>query len=120
MRHIVGRFSIVFWSISLFSWLVIVLRFIETPHLWTESNAWTKEELVKLLSDQLKTSVRRIYYMEGGGIKEGWEIRYDNPLTPSEYMDKVDRKHFRKYPNESFTTFLDRYKLWDSPTFSLW
>lgn len=79
-----------------------------------------KEELVKLLSDQLKTSVRRICYMEGGGIKEGWEIRYDNPLTPDEYMDKVDRKHFRKYPNESFTTFLDRYKLWDSPTFSLW
>ena len=79
-----------------------------------------KEELVKLLSDQLKTSVRRIYYMEGGGIKEGWEIRYDNPLTPSEYMDKVDRRHSRKHPEETFYTFMNRPKQWDDPKYSLW
>ena len=80
-----------------------------------------KDELVKLLSDQLKDSVRESYYIDRSHtIQLYWEIRYNNKLTPDEYMDKVDRKHFRKYPDEAFTTFLDRFKLWDNPTYSLW
>lgn len=79
-----------------------------------------KEELVKLLSDQLKTSVRRIYYMEGGGIKEGWKIRYDNPKTPDELLDKIDRQHCRKYPDETYYEWSHRPEKWWSHKQHLW
>ena len=80
----------------------------------------TKDELVKLLSDQLKTSVRRTYYMEGYTIKEGWEIQYDNPLTPDEVLDKIDRQHRRKYPEETNYEWWHRPEKWWSYKQYLW
>ncbi len=80
-----------------------------------------KDELVKLLSDQLKASVRERYYMDKSHtIQLGWEIRYENKLSPDEYMDKVDRRHSRKHPEETFYTFMNRPKQWDDPKYSLW
>ena len=80
----------------------------------------TKEELVKLLSDQLKTSVRKTYYMEHGSIKEGWEIKYDNPKTPDDLLDKIDRQHRRKYPDETFYEWYHRPEKWWSHKQYLW
>lgn len=80
----------------------------------------TKEELVKLLSDQLKTSVHKTYYMEQGTIKEGWEIKYDNPKTPDELLDKIDRQHRRKYPDESYYEWSNRSEKWWSHKQYLW
>ncbi len=80
-----------------------------------------KDELVKLLSDQLKESVHKSYYLDHQyGVQPCWEIRYDNKLTPDEYMDKVDRRHRRKHPEETAWDFLNRPKMWGLPKYSLW
>lgn len=80
----------------------------------------TKDELVKLLSDQLKTSVHKSYYMEGHAIKEGWVIQYDNPLTPDEVLDKIDRQHRRKYPDETSYEWWHRPEMWWGHKQYLW
>lgn len=79
-----------------------------------------KDELVKLLSDQLKTSVKQTYQMENGGINPVWEIKYDNPLTPDELLDKIDRKHSRKYPEESINMWWQRSDYWWDNRHYLW
>ncbi len=80
-----------------------------------------KDELVKLLSDQLKASVIEGSYMDKNyNTLPCWEIRYDNKLTPDEYMDKVDHEHYQNYPDESFTTYDAKSENWNNPTYSLW
>ena len=72
-----------------------------------------KDELTKLLSDLLKKSVRKGYDLDSQyQTQENWEIKYTEKLTPSEYMDKVEGKHWRANPDEPFDSYLNRSKIW--------
>ena len=80
-----------------------------------------KDELTKFLSDLLKQSVKKSYDMDDKlEIKECWEIKYDNKLTPDELLDKVEGKHWRANPDESFDSYLNRSKVWWDGVHSLW
>lgn len=80
----------------------------------------SKDELTKLLSDLLKKYVKKGYCMDSMEIKECWEIKYDSKLTPDELLDKVEGKHWRAYPEESFNSYLKRSEIWWDGVHSLW
>lgn len=80
-----------------------------------------KDELTKLLSDLLKKCVKKGYEMDRQyGIQECWYIKYEEKLTPSEYMDKVQGKHWRAHPEEPFTSYIKRAEIWWDGVHSLW
>ena len=79
-----------------------------------------KEELTDFLSDLLKQSVKKQYDMDSMEIKECWEIKYDNKLTPDELMDEIEGKHWRANPEESFDSYLNRSNVWWDGVHSLW
>jgi len=80
-----------------------------------------KDELTKLLSDLLKKSVRKGYDLDSQyQTQENWEIKYTEKLTPSEYMDKAEGKHWRANPDEPFDSYLNRSKIWWDGVHSLW
>ena len=79
-----------------------------------------KYELTDFLSDLLKQSVKKQYDMDSMEIKECWEIKYDNKLTPDELMDEVEGKHWRANPEESFDSYLNRSNVWWDGVHSLW
>lgn len=80
-----------------------------------------RDELTKLLSDLLKKSVRKGYELDSQyKTQEYWEIKYTEKLTPSEYMDKVEGKHWRANPDEPFDSYLNRSMIWWDGVHSLW
>ena len=79
-----------------------------------------KDELTEILSDLLRQSVKKQYDMDSMEIKECWEIKYDNKLTPDELMDEVEGKHWRANPEESFNSYLKRSEIWWDGVRSLW
>ena len=58
--------------------------------------------------------------MENGWINPVWEIKYDNPLTPDELLDKIDHIHRRKFPEESINAWWQRSDYWWNHSKSLW
>lgn len=75
-----------------------------------------KNELVKLLSSQLKSSVTK------GGIldenykeHENWTIKYNSKLSPDDLLDKIESKYWK-----DFTTYDSRADIWWDGHQSLW
>lgn len=78
-------------------------------------------ELTKLLSDLLKMSVKQESIMNKDyKFVENWSIQYVNKLTPDEFLDKVEKKHWRENPDESTTSYFDRPNVWWDGVHSLW
>ena len=78
-----------------------------------------KEELVKLLINQLKTSVHEDICMdENQKIHENWTIKYTRKsMTPMELLDKIDSKYW----NHDYSTYDRRPDVWwNNEQRSLW
>lgn len=78
-------------------------------------------ELTKLLSDLLKKSVKQETIMNKEyQFVENWVIKYENKLTPDEFLDKIEKKHWRENPEEPINSYFDRPKIWWDGVHSLW
>jgi len=80
-----------------------------------------KDELVKLLSYLLKTCVREESYIDKNHeIQTRWVVEYKNKLTPDEVLDKIDKRHWRTHPEESYYTWWHRSEYWWDHHHFLW
>ena len=75
-----------------------------------------KNELVKLLSSQLKTSVTKSSVLDSDYKEhENWIIKYDSKQSPDELLDKIESKYWN-----DFTTYDSRADIWWDGVHSLW
>jgi len=116
MRCIVKGFSIA-WQTIFYG-----LRIARNPPLEPTSLLFTdKDELVKLLSYLLKTCVREESYIDKNHeIQTRWVVEYKNKLTPDEVLDKIDKRHWRTHPEESYYTWWHRSEYWWDHHHFLW
>lgn len=76
-----------------------------------------KEPLVKLLINQLKTSVREARIMDKNQkIHENWEIKYTRKKSQDELLDKIESKYW----SNDYSQYDRRPQIWWSETKSLW
>ena len=72
-----------------------------------------KEELVQLLSEELKRCVIEIEDFDANLNKVTyWKIT-DKYRNNDDILDTIERKHWSKFPNENFSLYLDKSKRWD-------
>ena len=75
-----------------------------------------KNELVKLLSSQLKSSVTKNSVLDSDYKEhENWIIKYNGKLSPDELLDKIESKYWKDY-----TTYDSRADIWWDGHHSLW
>lgn len=78
-----------------------------------------KEELVQLLTEELKRRIRQTCSFINGNIEKVWEISKGD-LLKDDILDKIEREHWRSHPEESFSWYLKKTNRWTAPDFCLW
>lgn len=72
-----------------------------------------KEELVKLLTAELLRSVKETRDYDANGNRITYWIVSDEYINNDENLDAIEREHWKNFPNESFSYYLDKSKRWD-------
>lgn len=73
-----------------------------------------KEELVKLLTEELIRSVKEIKDYDADFIPISyWDVT-DEYLNNDDILDRIEREHWRKNPDENFSYYLGKEKRWCS------
>ena len=80
-----------------------------------------KEELVRLLTEELLRSVKEIKeYDNNYKLVSYWKIT-DEFVNNDANLDAIEREHWRKFPDESFSYYSDKSNRWEKgPKYSLW
>ena len=78
-----------------------------------------KEELVLLLTRELKRRVRQTYAFIKGDVEKHWEVSKEDLLN-DDILSEIEEEHWRNHPEESFAWYLKRTSRWDDPNFCLW
>ncbi len=68
------------------------------------------DELIQLLTKELKKRVRKEY--SSIGKTEHWVVS-DKEKYNDEILDKIERNHWRTYPEELYSTYLRKAKRWE-------
>ena len=72
-----------------------------------------KEELLELLTEELKRDVKKEEKMDDNyKIHEDWVLLSDNQWMSDEILDGIERRHWRENPEESYTTYSNRSQFW--------
>lgn len=80
-----------------------------------------KEELVRLLTEELKRCIVKIEEYDDNLIKVDYWTITNKYLNNDDILDMIEREHWRKFPNESFSYYLNKSKRWDNiPDHSFW
>lgn len=75
-----------------------------------------KNELVKLLSSQLKSSVKKSSILDKDYHEhENWIIKYNSKISPDNLLDKIEGKYWKEY-----TSYDSRADIWWDGRHSLW
>ena len=78
-----------------------------------------KEELVLLLTEELKRRIRQTYAYINGDIEKHWEVSKED-LLADDILLKIEEEHWRSHPEEDFGWYLKKEGRWDDPNFCLW
>lgn len=78
-----------------------------------------KEELVQLLTEELKRRIRQTYSFINRHLELIWEVSRDD-LLKDDILEKIEREHWRSHPEESFSWYLNKTRRWDNPDFCIW
>jgi len=80
-----------------------------------------KDELVALLTKELKRDVIPSCEMDKNHkFHEHWRLLSDDEWLSDEFLDKIERKHWRSHPEEPFSQYLRRSKWWWDYRHYLW
>ena len=80
-----------------------------------------KDELIKLLTQELKRDVRPTCWMDKDHrIHDCWELLSDTQWMSDDNLDKIERHHWCTHPEESPTQYSNRANTWWKYTLSLW
>ncbi len=80
-----------------------------------------KEELVQLLSEELKRCVVEEEEYDENFVKVSYWKIVDKYLNKDDILDMIEREHWKKFPNESFSYYWGKSKRWDyGIEYSLW
>lgn len=80
-----------------------------------------QDELIKLLTLELKRDVQPSCWMDDNhNIHEYWKLQSDAEWMSDEYLDKIERKHWRNHTEESATQYFNRASSWWNYSKFLW
>ena len=80
-----------------------------------------KDELIRLLTLELKRDVQPSCEMDKNhNIHEHWRLLSDEEQQSDVYLDRIERHHWRKHPEESPTQYFNRAEWWWNNTWYLW
>ncbi len=72
-----------------------------------------KEELIELLTEELKRDVKKDEKMDDNyKTHEDWVLLSDNQWMSDEILDSIEHRHWRENPEESYTTYSNRAQYW--------
>jgi hypothetical protein len=72
-----------------------------------------KEELVELMTEELKRDVKKSEKMDSDfSIHEDWELLSDKEWMSDEILDRIEYRHWHEHPEESWGTYSFREKYW--------
>lgn len=79
-----------------------------------------KAELISVLTNELKKRIQKTFTIEdNGNLTYYWEVSKEN-LNNDENVDTIERNHWRSNPDEPYSRYLRKAKIWDNPLASLW
>lgn len=80
-----------------------------------------KDELVKLLTLELKRDVQPSCEMDKDHkFHEHWRLLSDDAQQSDIYLDRIERHHWRKHPDEPASQYFRRAEIWWSYRRYLW
>jgi hypothetical protein len=80
-----------------------------------------KDELVRLLTLELKRDVQPSCEMDKNHkFHEHWRLLSDDEQQSDVYLDRIERHHWRKHPEESASQYFRRAETWWSYRWFLW